>query len=377
MTKLNELLSRFNKIANNPKHQLDSYLSNDKKVVLCTPMYVPEELVHALGMVPMGAWGADVKLEESKKYFPTFICSVMQSIVELGVLGRYEGVSAIMIPSLCDAMQAMGENWKYAAPNIPIISCDLPQNRKIKAGFEFVLASNKRHIKELERISGNKFELNNLKITNEIYNEHNRLMREVSEELSKHPSIKPSQRSDIFKSALFTLKEEHSVLLKQLLIELKNLDDKDDEHAVVRIVTTGIQMDMPGVLEIFDKSNIHIVADDIAQETRQYITDAVNRENSLESLSQKFCDRDYCSLLHDLKKKRLYKLIDTVKEKNAQGIIYLQTKFCDPEEFDYVPMKELCEKHDVKLLMVEVDRQMEQFEQVNTAIQTFVEMLNA
>ena len=51
------------------------------------------------------------------------------------------------------------------------------------------------------------------------------------------------------------------------------------------------------------------------------------------------------------------------------------TKFCDPEEFDYVPIKKACEGAGLAVALVEVDRQMDRFEQVRTNIETFRDML--
>ena len=99
-----ELLNQFHDIASDPKKQMDRYLAEGRKVVLTAPVYTPEELVHAMGMVPMGVWGADVELKEAKRYFPAFICSIVQSIVEMGMKGAYEGASALIVPSLCDSL---------------------------------------------------------------------------------------------------------------------------------------------------------------------------------------------------------------------------------------------------------------------------------
>ena len=51
------------------------------------------------------------------------------------------------------------------------------------------------------------------------------------------------------------------------------------------------------------------------------------------------------------------------------------TKFCDPEEFDFVMIKKACEKADLQLVQIEVDRQMVNYEQANTMIETFKEMI--
>ena len=97
---VNELLKEFHEIAASPKAQMDRYLAEGRKVVLTAPVYTPEELIHSMGFVPFGAWGADTELKRAKEYCPAFLCSIVQSILELGMTDVYKGASAIVIPSL-------------------------------------------------------------------------------------------------------------------------------------------------------------------------------------------------------------------------------------------------------------------------------------
>ena len=55
---MNDILNRFHEIAVSPKAQMERYLADGKKVVLCGPVYTPEEIIHSMGFVPMGAWAA-------------------------------------------------------------------------------------------------------------------------------------------------------------------------------------------------------------------------------------------------------------------------------------------------------------------------------
>jgi benzoyl-CoA reductase/2-hydroxyglutaryl-CoA dehydratase subunit BcrC/BadD/HgdB len=64
-----------------------------------------------------------------------------------------------------------------------------------------------------------------------------------------------------------------------------------------------------------------------------------------------------------------------VKRTGAQGVIIFMTKFCDPEEFDYVFVKRALDAADIPSTMIEVDRQMVNYEQAKTIIQTFGEMI--
>ena len=65
---MNDILNKLHEAAASPRAQMDGYLSQGKKIVLCAPVYTPEELIHAMGFVPMGAWGGDVALNRAKEY---------------------------------------------------------------------------------------------------------------------------------------------------------------------------------------------------------------------------------------------------------------------------------------------------------------------
>jgi len=92
---MNDILNKLHAAAASPRAQMDGYLAQGKKIVLCAPVYTPEELIHAMGFVPMGAWGGDVALNRAKEYCPAFLCAIVQSLLELGINGAYEGASAI------------------------------------------------------------------------------------------------------------------------------------------------------------------------------------------------------------------------------------------------------------------------------------------
>ena len=367
----NEVFAKLHEVAANPKAQMDKYLAQGKKIVLCAPVYTPDELIHSMGFVPMGAWGADTELRRAKEYCPAFLCSIVQSALELGINGAYDGASAIVIPSLCDTLKTMGENWKYAVPSIPFIPMTYPQNRKPAYGVAFTKAGYERVIRDLEKLGG-KFDDARLAQSNAVYNRHNAAMRKLDEVLAKHPEVTAQQRSDAFKSAFFMTKEEHTALIDQLIAALEAQTPAAEKTP---ILLSGILTDAPGFNAILDDLDLHIVADDVAAQSRQYRTDVPAGDDALTALAQKFADMDNCSVLYNAAKPRVQWIVDTAKARNAKGVLVALTKFCDPEEFDYVMIKKACEAAGIPVTVVEIDRQMVQFEQARTNIETFRDML--
>lgn len=366
-----QILEKFHAVASNPAAQKKKYLDAGKKIVLVT-YYTPEELIHSMGAVPFTTYGGDIQVNDAKQYFPAFICSVLQTMLEQGMNGTYEGCSAIVIPSLCDSLKCIGQNWKYAVPSIPFIPMTYPQNRKPDFGKEFTKAGYERVISEVEAATGLSYDDEKAAESIRIYNEHNALMREFSSLCAEHPEITAQQRSDVFKSAGFMLKEEHSEMVRELIASLKQ---DAPGKAKKRIYISGILADAPGLNEIFDDMNLQIVGDDVFAFERQYRTDCKTSTTNVDALAEKFSAMDYCSLLYDVDKKRVKMIPAEAKRLHADGVILVLTKFCDPEEFDNPMIKNACDEAGIPCIVIEIDRQMQNYEQARTMIETFSDIL--
>ena len=201
---------------------------------------------------------------------------------------------------------------------------------------------------------------------------HNAVMREFADLCASYSDITAADRSAVFKSATFMLKEEHTALVEKLMEEIKK-EEKTSTKA--KIVTSGILADSKSLLEIIDANGLQIVADDVAAESRQYRTDVKENEDPLTALAIKWADMDNCSVLYDVEKKRIQLMIDNAKKYGAKGILVVMTKFCDPEEFDYPLIKVQCEDAGLTVVMVEVDRQTSDLAQAKTSIETFKDII--
>ena len=200
-------------------------------------------------------------------------------------------------------------------------------------------------------------------------------MRRFSAAAAANPHIvTPSRRSDVFKSAHFMTPEEHNPLVSQLLSLLHAGSDENDD-STIPIVTTGILADAPDLLSVLGREGFRIVGDDVAHESRQYRIDAVQGETPLDKLVDKFAHMGNCSLLFDPGKGRAQNLVDLVEQRHAKGVVFVMTKFCDPEEFDYVPVKATLDEKGIPSVSIEVDRQMDRLDQAEIALETFRDLL--
>jgi len=374
MREIDNAIALCKEICGKPKAQLDSMVSGGKKVVGVMPYFCPEELVYAAGMVPFGLWGAEMQASESKRYFPAFICSILHTTLEMGLRGELNDLSAIMIPISCDSLKGMGTNWEYGVKSVPVINVAFAENRKIAAGVEFT-ASQFRKIKaQLEEISGNAITDEAIASAIAVYNENRAALCAFTAAAAKHPElVSPSGRSAVIKAGYFMDKAEHTALVSGLTAALEAAPAQ--EWKGLRVVTTGIIADSPELLKIFEENGIAIVDDQIAHESVNFKTPTPVTEDPIIGMAQRLGNIEGCSVLYDLGKVRGKELVKMAQDAKADGIIWVMTKFCDPEEYDYVPVKRMIDAAGIPLLAVEIDQQMLNYEQARSAVEAFADIL--
>lgn len=373
MADLHENLAALAQAAANPKAKLDEYLKAGKKVVGCFPIYTPEILVDAAGMVPMGLWGAQTEFAHAKSYLPPFACPIMQANMEMGLTGAYDGVSAVMIPSMCDTLRNVSQDFKKGVPSITCIPFTFPQNRKIPAAMDY-LVSEFTYVKEaLEQVCGQTItdEAINNSIT--VYNEHNVAVRTFAQLANSHLDvITPVVRHAVMKSALFMPKAEHTEILKEINTQL--LERPTYNYTGKRVILTGITAEPNDLLNILSENDMAVVGDDLAQEMRQYRTDVPDEGTPLERLARQWMERQD-PMAHDTDIRRGDLLLNLAQENKADGVMLCLMKFCDPEEYEYPVFLDTLKKADIPVLSIDVDQQPTTYDQARTRIQTFRDIL--
>lgn len=374
---IRELLDKFKYYANNPREQIDRYLSEGKKVIGIFPYYAPEEIVHAAGMMPFGVWGGQGPIEKAKEYFPTFYYSLALRCLEMALDGSLDGLSASIVTTLDDTLRPFSQNYKVSAGRkIPMIFLNHGQHRKEEFGKVYNAKIFRKAKEELEKICNVTIPDENFKKTFEIYNKNREEKRKFIKLAAKHPqTIKASDRCNVLKSSYHILKEEHTALLEELNNKLASFPEEDWDG--VRVVTSGIITDNPGLLEVFDNYKVCVVADDVAHESRGLKVDIdLSIEDPMMALSDQFARMDEDPILYDpdIYKRPKY-VLDLVKDNNADGCLLFMMNFNDTEEMEYPSLKQIFDEARIPLIKMGYDQQMVDFGQVKTQLETFNEIV--
>ncbi len=303
------------------------------------PVYVPREIIHAAGMLPLGilGGGSDLEVIHGDAYYQSYICRIPRSTLELAVTGRLDFVDGMMFPSTCDVIRNMSGIWKLMFKDKYVRYFDVPQNFKNEIGGVFYV-NELRELKEgLEKLSGRKITDEQLNHSIGIYNENRAWVNKVYDFRSAFPWKAPSAEVYLLMRAGMVLPpEEHTQLMQEYLAaaEAENRPMRDN----CRVVLTGGFCEQPplALIKSLEISGCYIVDDDFMLVNRWIQGDIETDGDPLQSLSHAFLHhtgQTAAKYEPDMEVKGKY-LLDIIRKRSADGVIFSAASFCDPALLD-------------------------------------------
>jgi benzoyl-CoA reductase subunit C len=306
-----------------------------RRVVAYMPIYVPRELVHAAGMLPLGILGGGENLEviHGDAYYQSYICRIPRSTLELGITGKLGFVDGFLFPSICDVIRNLSGIWKLLFPNVYVRYFDVPQNFADGVGGDYYVQELEELRQGLERLSGTRITDEALRASVAVYNQNRRLVREVYALRAKTPWLAPTSEVYLLMRAGMVLPvEDHSQLLRAYLAaavaEPRPMRDN------CRVVLNGVFCEQPplNLIKAIEMSGCYIVDDDFMLVTRWLLDDVPTAGDPLQNLSAAFLHRsaeNSAKYQPSLALKGKY-IVDAVRNGGAEGVIFAAPSFCDP-----------------------------------------------
>jgi benzoyl-CoA reductase subunit C len=310
-----------------------------RKVIGYMPVYVPREIVHAAGMLPLGilGGGADMEVIHGDAYYQSYICRIPRSTVELAVTGRLDFVDGMMFPSICDVIRNLSGIWQILFRDKYVRYFDAPQNFRDDVGGVFYANELRELTEGLGVLAGREITDDDLRKSIAVYNENRRLVNRVYDFRAATPWKAPSAEVYLLMRAGMVLPpEEHNALMRDYLAAAKAEDRPMRDNC--RVILTGTFCEQPPInlIKSLEISGCYIVDDDLMLVSRWLLGDVPTDGDPIENLSKAFLHRSAQTAAKyepDMEKKGSY-LIDAIRARGADGVIFAAPSFCDPALLD-------------------------------------------
>ena len=347
------------------------------KAVGCFPVYTPQELIHSFGMLPVAMQGGGENLEISRAdaALGSFLCSISKSTLEMALTGLLGPFEAFVFPYVCDVSRNLEGIFSRILPQRPSHMLHLPQNFTSPATIPFLVAEYRSLIEKLELVAGRPFSQEDLRASLEVFNEQRALVDRLAALKRDAPWKVPLvEYYLLLRLGGLLPREVHIPLLRRALTELEGRERKNKD--AIRVIVIGPFCEQPTLelLQLVEDVGCYVVGEEL-QMLHRWCPRIEPGTDPLESLATSYVRTPVDIGVRSTPTTKGAAVLSRVDAAQAQGVVFLTAKFCEPALEDVVLYRRALEGRGLPYLHMEFEEKSTTYEQARLQLETFVESI--
>ncbi len=356
--------------------EIEIWKEQGKKVVGTLCSNIPEEVLHAAGLLPIRVRAPG--LEETSKadaHLHRINCSYSRSVLEHLITGKLDFLDGLVVTNTCDHHLRLAGEIKDKA-GFPVHHFQMYHTRT-KGAKEWLVKELKQmidFIKESFGVDISEADLNN---SIEVYNRTRSLMALVNE-LRRYdpPALSGTEYMKIVLTGMSVPREQFNDKLESLLQKLDGR--KSIESGNPRLIVIGGACDSYEFINFIESKGASVVADGLCFGLRHYhgLIDNDSKD-PLNAIADRYFSRASCPSVMDGYDHAYEIYAQMIKDFNVQGVIGARLKFCDHWAGACKMLRDaLKENNSIPMLELEREYSTTGSGQISTRLQAFFEMLH-
>jgi benzoyl-CoA reductase subunit C len=357
--------------------ELKKWLDKGGKVTGYFCCYAPEEIITAAGMTPFrvratGSTGTEL----ADTYLSSINCSFCRHAFNMGLLGEYDFLEAVVWLNNCDHIRRIYDNWrrKVGTPMAHMMSLPKLTGDKQVAWWREELVIFKE---ALEKHMGVTITDDKLRKAIKTHNETRRLLRQLYNLRKKtNPPITGADTLAVVIASTCMPRAEFNKMLKELLEELK--DAEGIKGYKFRLMLVSAIMDDPKYIKILEDLGGLVVTDSACYGTRSFWTEVDEKDKDPWGALARYAiqEKPACPRMFLGFPQRSEYVQKMIKEFKVDGIIALRMVFCDLWAGELFMLEQDLQKVNVPVLHMDREYLMAGTSgQIRTRAQAFMESI--
>jgi bzd-type benzoyl-CoA reductase N subunit len=343
---------------------------------LCT--YVPEEVIHAGGALPVRITGysREMELDDGNAYLYVNNCSFSRSCFQLGIRGEYDFLDGVVGGSTCDGARRLFDIWR-AYIKTPFYHVMTVPRKYTERAHELYYHECQRFQEALEAFLGVKITDEQLVHSAEVLNEGRALLKELYELRQRPaPPISGAETMEVLNASFRLPKETYNAWLKEYLAELKASNRVIKKKT--RLMLIGSVLTNADFIKSIEDLDAIVVTDELCTSTRYWADPVVLKpgEPPLKGIARRYLDNFPCARMYP-SDERFRRILDYARRFKVDGIISETIRYCVPYAHDVPLLTDILKKEEIPLLTLDVEYNTSGSGQVRTRVQAFLEMIDA
>ena len=323
-----------------------------RKAIGYMPVYVPREIIHAAGMLPVGILGGGDQLEviQGDAYYQSYICRIPLSTIEMGLTGRLDCLDGMLFPSICDVIRNLSGMWQILFKDKYVRYIDVPQNYEDEIGGKFYMEEMQILREDLAKLGGKPITDEAINASIAVYNENRAALRELYAYRAAKPWQAPTSEVYLVQRAGMILPpEEHTQLVRDYIAATDSVPRPKRDNA--RVVINGTFCEQPPLtlIKSIEMAGCYVVDDDFMLVGRWLLDHVPSDGEPLRELSKAFLHRSATTAAKydQTREQKGVFLMKQVKTMGAEGVIFAAPSFCDPALLERPMLQDVLTQHKI------------------------------
>ncbi|MGW0039381.1 2-hydroxyacyl-CoA dehydratase subunit D [Gordonia sp. NPDC003376] len=347
------------------------------KVVGALPMNFPAEIAHAGGALPVIIQENRDPDSLGRNLLAEFYCGFTRNIADQAAKGRLGIYDGFFLADHCIQLMGAMDVVRDECDDQPIHFAQLATSLGDPWTTDVVTGKLRAFVDQMSTFTGSVITAEMLATSIALFNENRRLLRAIFEARESGGAHFTSLEMQVLvKSSMVMDKTEHTELLRQIIHELGSTPR---DHRV-RLHLSGhfCHAPNPDLLRAIEECDVVVVNDDLYHGARFISTDVSETLDPIDALAAWYLARDVnmpCPTRVKHTGDWEDTLVDAVESSNAQGVLVLMAKFCEPHMLYYPQLRRCLTERGIPHLLIETEHEGVPMESIRTRVEALVERI--
>ena len=363
----------FDRILSDPLESSRQLAREGHRVIGYMDSYVPEEFIHALGMIPLRLLGSSESITLADAHLPIFAGQQTRSILNQGLKGDLSHFAGIVLSNSSDAIRTLYDLWQRHIPGQWASLVDVPAILEGEANHRLFKSAMLHFLKELEALAGHSLDPEALHRSIAVYNENRRLLKKVASLLENSArQLTAETYLDAVLSGFLVSKDRHNEMLRNLL-NSSSTGSSDPVQDLLPLHVSGPVLVDRSFLPLLRQSGATMASEDLGTGSR-YFWDEVNETGDpVEAVIDRYWSKIPESYKLPMEPRWLH-LAARMESGNARGAVFVVERYSDEDQYDYPIFRDRLKQRGIPSLQLDSEFVLGS-EQARTRLQTFIDIV--
>jgi benzoyl-CoA reductase/2-hydroxyglutaryl-CoA dehydratase subunit BcrC/BadD/HgdB len=348
-----------------------------RKVIGWYNPYIPEEIIHAGGMLPFEVTGNNepVQMQGAEAHIYSNSCSKIRTCWQMQLDGKFSFLDGYVSSQMCDQDMRLAEVWAYYK-KLPYMDGIYAPRKRDEEAVKLYLTDLEGFRSRLSQFLICRIPDEHIANSIKVYNRGRELMKQLYElRKRERPPVTGAEALEVSKAAVRMPRERFNELMEQLLDEIKKTGREIKKAK--RLMLIGSDLHNANQIANLETLDVVVVADEMDIGIRRAWGQVDTKLPPMEALARYYVMGRPVDKHNWNSDGRLEFIGKMAKEYKVDGIVSEIVRFCTYNGWDKFDLKKQMEKAGIPILEIDLEYGHPAGAQVKIRAEAFMEMLES